>query len=167
MPAPAPVTGAALARGVAGLRAGRMGTAGSAAAAPNVGVASAAAAGVLSLSIPVADLLANDRPGPSNESTQSLTVTAVTATASTHGTVTLVDGVVTYVPDVDFVGSASFTYTACDDGTTAGQPDPLLQQRHGHRQGDLQPSADGRPADVDDVGGDTRSDDAHGLGSRR
>ncbi len=32
---------------------------------------------------------------------------------------------VTYTPTPDFNGSDSFTYSACDDGTTNGSPDPL------------------------------------------
>ena len=35
------------------------------------------------------------------------------------------DDWVTYTPDPDFNGSDSFTYSACDDGTTNGSPDPL------------------------------------------
>ena len=75
------------------------------------------------LQLPVAEVLANDRPGPANESEQHLTVTAVHANADSHGTASLADGVITYTPNEDFVGSATFTYTACDDGTTNGHPD--------------------------------------------
>ena len=77
------------------------------------------------LTIAVADLLANDRPGPDNESSQSLSVTDVSTSPLTHGTVTFAAGVITYVPDANFLGASSFVYTACDDGTTAGAPDPL------------------------------------------
>jgi hypothetical protein len=84
----------------------------------------AAAAASPTLTITVAELLANDRPGPANESGQSLTVTSVSTGSFTHGTATLANGVVTYVPDAGFGGTAAFTYRACDDGTTAGQPDP-------------------------------------------
>ncbi len=86
--------------------------------------ATAAAAVVPSLTITVAELLANDRPGPDNESDQTLTVTAVAAGPFTHGTVSFVAGVVTYTPDADFIGTAGIPYTICDDGTTNGQPDP-------------------------------------------
>lgn len=62
------------------------------------------------------ELTGNDSKGPANESSQTLTVTAV-GTAS-HGTVTLnPDGSVTYTPDADYVGPDSFTYTSTDDGT--------------------------------------------------
>jgi YD repeat-containing protein len=84
----------------------------------------AAAGDVPTLTIPAADLLANDRPGPENESSQSLDVSGVSPGPFTHGTVTFVDGVLSYTPDADFVGIATFGYTACDDGTTAGVPDP-------------------------------------------
>lgn len=77
-----------------------------------------------SLSFPAGDLAANDQPGPPNENGQTLTVTAVTATADTHGVVSLSNGSVRYVPESDFNGRASFQYTVCDNGTTNGQPDP-------------------------------------------
>src|SRR5439155_11836915 len=44
----------------------------------------------------------------------SLTVIAVTATESTHGTVTLAGGFVTYTPDRNYSGPASFQYTISD-----------------------------------------------------
>jgi hypothetical protein len=70
------------------------------------------------------DLTSNDSAGPANESSQSLTVTSVTATANTHGTVSLTNGIVTYTPDANFNGAASFEYQVCDDGNTNGSPDP-------------------------------------------
>lgn len=72
------------------------------------------------LVFPAADLKVNDSPGPANESTQALTVTAVTATANTHGAVSLINGTVTYTPELEYNGPASFTYTVCDNGTTNG-----------------------------------------------
>jgi CshA-type fibril repeat protein len=64
----------------------------------------------------VIPVLANDSPGPANESSQSLTVDSVTQPA--NGTVVInPDGTVTYTPDPNFNGSDSFTYTACDDGS--------------------------------------------------
>jgi endonuclease G len=74
------------------------------------------------LTFPASDLTANDNPG-AGESSQTLTVTAVTATVDTHGTVTLDSGVVTYTPTAGYNGTASFTYTVCDNGTTNGAPD--------------------------------------------
>jgi len=76
------------------------------------------------LTFPSSDLTTNDNPGPANESTQTLTVTAVTATASTHGLVALTSGNVTYTPDVNYSGPASFTYSVCDNGITVGVADP-------------------------------------------
>jgi hypothetical protein len=42
----------------------------------------------------------------------------------THGTVTLSAGQITYTPDADYFGPASFTYTITDNGTTNGAADP-------------------------------------------
>jgi hypothetical protein len=51
-----------------------------------------------------------------------LLVTAVTATATTHGTVSLAAGTVTYTPDLDYNGAADFSYTVSDGsgGTASG-----------------------------------------------
>ena len=70
-------------------------------------------------------LLANDDPGPANEEPQTLTITGVRTTAASHGTATLTNGVISYVPEAGFFGSASLFYTACDNGVTNGTPDPL------------------------------------------
>jgi DNA/RNA endonuclease G (NUC1)/fibronectin type 3 domain-containing protein len=75
------------------------------------------------LTFNAADLSANDSTGPADESTQTLTVSSVTATANTHGTVSLDGGQVTYTPVVTYSGPASFTYSVCDNGFTAGSPD--------------------------------------------
>src|SRR5205085_4000616 len=74
----------------------------------------------IALTFNASDLTTNDSAGPSNESSQTLTVTQVTSTATTHGTVSLNSGSVTYSPDLNFSGNASFTYNVCDNGTTAG-----------------------------------------------
>ncbi len=67
--------------------------------------------------IQVATLLANDSPGPANESSQTLQITSVTATANTNGTVVLNgDGTITYTPNPGFTGSASFQYRVQDSG---------------------------------------------------
>ena len=76
------------------------------------------------LTFPASDLTANDSTGPANESAQTLTVTSVTATANTHGSVVLSSGTVTYSPDPDYNGPASFSYHVCDNGITAGLSDP-------------------------------------------
>jgi endonuclease G len=75
------------------------------------------------LQINASDLSANDSAGPSNESLQVLTVTSVSATADTHGTVSLSSGVISYSPDQNYNGSASFSYQVCDNGTTDGAAD--------------------------------------------
>ncbi len=68
-------------------------------------------------------LTTNDAPGPAtatDEATQTLTVTAVSATGSAGGTVSLAGGNVTYTPDKDFNGTETFTYTVQDSlGATA------------------------------------------------
>ena len=76
------------------------------------------------LSFPATDLTANDTAGPANESGQLLTVDSVTPTLNTHGTVALNAAAVTYTPEQDYFGPASFTYNVCDNGTTNGIPDP-------------------------------------------
>ncbi|HEX7140298.1 MAG TPA: DNA/RNA non-specific endonuclease [Vicinamibacterales bacterium] len=77
-----------------------------------------------SITFPASDLTANDSTGPANESSQTLTVTAVNSTADTHGTVSLGSGQVTYTPTPLYFGNASFTYQVCDNGITAGVADP-------------------------------------------
>ena len=80
------------------------------------------------ISFPAADLAANDSPGPANEGSQTLTVTSVSPSAGTHGTVTLSLGTVTYAADPGFNGDATFAYEVCDDGTTAGAADPRCDE---------------------------------------
>jgi VCBS repeat-containing protein len=67
------------------------------------------------------DLTVNDRPGPADESSQTLTVTGVSV--ATNGTVSLINGTVTYTPAAGYTGPASFGYTICDNGTTNGVAD--------------------------------------------
>jgi large repetitive protein len=76
-----------------------------------------------SLTFSAAGLTGNDSAGPGNESSQTLTVTAVSATPDTHGTVSLVAGDITYTPAADYNGPASFDYTVRDNGTTNGTDD--------------------------------------------
>jgi Putative Ig domain. len=68
-------------------------------------------------------LTTNDSAGPADENAQVLTVTSVSATADTHGTVSLSSGTITYSPDANYNGPASFTYQVCDNGATNGAPD--------------------------------------------
>jgi len=75
------------------------------------------------LSFPASDLTANDSAGPANETGQSLTVTSVSATSDTNGTVSLSSGMVIYTPAPGYSGPASFDYQVCDNGSTNGAPD--------------------------------------------
>ncbi len=69
------------------------------------------------------DVRGNDDAGP-NESGQQLTATILGQPA--HGAaVDNGDGTFTYTPAANYHGSDQFTYQLCDDGTTAGNPDPL------------------------------------------
>jgi VCBS repeat-containing protein len=75
------------------------------------------------LVFPASSLTTNDNAGAADESGQTLTVTSVNSSAVTHGTVTLNAGQVTYTPDANYHGPASFTYEVCDNGTTGGSLD--------------------------------------------
>ena len=68
--------------------------------------------------------LQNDSPGPSAESGQTLTLTAVDPVSTNGGTVTFANGQVTYTPAQNFSGVDTFFYTVTDNGTSEGQPDP-------------------------------------------
>ena len=67
------------------------------------------------------ELAANDTDADGD----ALTVSAVTGGANTHGTVSLESGNVTYTPDANYSGSASFVYTVSDGdgGTDTGMVD--------------------------------------------
>ena len=62
------------------------------------------------LAIPETDLLANDSDPEGDE----LSVTDVTATADTHGSVRLTDGTITYEPARDYHSQAGFDYVISD-----------------------------------------------------
>jgi Ca2+-binding RTX toxin-like protein len=68
------------------------------------------------LTVNVSALLANDTDADGN----TIRISAVGN--ATHGTVSLVDGVVTFTPSADFAGTAGFDYTVTDDdaGPTTG-----------------------------------------------
>ncbi len=67
--------------------------------------------------IPVADLLANDSPGPANESDQTLSIVAVAPGPDINGTLILNgDGTISYTPNPGYIGPASFQYTVQDSG---------------------------------------------------
>lgn len=73
-------------------------------------------------SIPFAVLTGNDLRGPANESGQALTIISVDNPVG--GTVAIVGTSVVFTPAPGFIGTARFTYTLQDDGTTDGVPDP-------------------------------------------
>ena len=75
------------------------------------------------LNFPASDLTGNDSAGPANENSQTLTVTSVTPTGNTHGTVSLNAGQISYAPAANYNGAASFSYQVCDNGTTNGSSD--------------------------------------------
>ena len=75
------------------------------------------------MQITASNLTSNDSAGPANENVQVLTLTSVSSTADTHGTVSLSSGTITYTPDPNYNGPASFTYQVCDNGTTNGAAD--------------------------------------------
>lgn len=76
------------------------------------------------LTLAASALLSNDAPGPANEASQSLTVSAVAPRSLRGGTVQLAGRDVIYTAAQGFSGADSFTYVAMDDGTTAGVADP-------------------------------------------
>jgi hypothetical protein len=77
------------------------------------------------LSISAADLMQNDTPGPASESGQTLEVVAVgNGTLGSLGNVFLVSGVITFQPAPNRFGTATFTYTVRDNGTSNGHADP-------------------------------------------
>jgi hypothetical protein len=68
------------------------------------------------LVFPSSDLVGNDDEGADNESRQTLTVTEVYE--GTDGTVSLgSDGNITFTPEANFSGDATFRYLVCDDGS--------------------------------------------------
>jgi CSLREA domain-containing protein len=83
---------------------------------------SAVAEGTATVTINASTLLANDSAGPANESGQTLTITGVGSAVG--GTVSLSGGLITFTPTVHFNGTASFSYTVQDNGTTNGASDP-------------------------------------------
>lgn len=76
------------------------------------------------LTISAADLLLNDAPGASNESSQTLTIQSVAATSAAGGTVQFANGQITYTPPTDFSGVDTIGYVIRDNGTTNGLSDP-------------------------------------------
>jgi large repetitive protein len=69
-------------------------------------------------------LLTNDSAGV-NESHQTIQVTRVQSVTPNGGSVSLVNGVITFTPAPDFRGFDTFTYTITDNGMTGGVAAPL------------------------------------------
>src|SRR5919107_1134019 len=68
------------------------------------------------LVFPSSDLVGNDDEGADNESSQTMTVTEVYE--GTDGTVSLSnDGSITFTPESNFSGNATFRYLVCDNGS--------------------------------------------------
>ena len=82
----------------------------------------------VALVFPASELTGNDTDPDRGD---TLTVTAVAATAATHGTVALANGLVTYTPDRNYTGPASFTYTVGDGhgGTATGTVNVTVTRR--------------------------------------
>src|SRR5207247_2521603 len=92
--------------------------------APTAATDSKSTAEDTALTFPASDLTTNDSKGPANESGQTLTVDAVNATASTHGTVSLTAGNVTYTLGAAHDCTAGTSCHRCENGTTNTTPDP-------------------------------------------
>ncbi|MFO0904297.1 MAG: tandem-95 repeat protein [Pirellulales bacterium] len=82
------------------------------------------------LTVAASSLMANDTPGPSNESSQTLTFTGVDPTSANGGTVIVVGSNVVYTPPANFPFASTvplqdtFTYIVTDNGTTNGVSEP-------------------------------------------
>ncbi len=74
-----------------------------------------------SLTVSASDLLANDTAG-GGETGQTLTIISVSG--ASVGTVALNGSTITYTPPANFSGTATFNYTVRDNGTTNGVADP-------------------------------------------
>ena len=73
--------------------------------------------------IPIESLLLNDSPGPDDESGQPLTL--LNLPMSVNGVAEQVGDNIHFTINPDFAGVASFDYRVGDNGTTAGEADPL------------------------------------------
>ncbi len=90
------------------------------------------------VSVSDAVLLSNDRPGPANESGQTLTFISVSAGPNTHGSVTRnTNGLITYTPNLNFNGMATFIYTVEDNGQTANSS-PTCQLANDFKRTDFE-----------------------------
>ncbi|GIW92545.1 MAG: hypothetical protein KatS3mg110_0586 [Pirellulaceae bacterium] len=85
-------------------------------------------------SYPASKLLANDRPGPTNEvlppESQTLRISRVVATSERGGTVVLDGQTIRYTPPTDYLGPDVITYFVQDDGKTNGVDDFKETEAH-------------------------------------
>lgn len=89
--------------------------------APVAGADTAGTSKGVAVTISPTTLLANDSPGPANESAQTLSITSVSG--AVNGTVALVGGQIVFTPAANFSGAASFQYVVTDNGQTNGVND--------------------------------------------
>ncbi len=66
------------------------------------------------------DLLANDKPGPANESSQTLSISRVVGTTQQGGTLELINQSLFYTPPADYLGPDVGTYFVMDNGPSDG-----------------------------------------------
>ena len=78
----------------------------------------------VSLNLSESVLLANDTPGPANESAQTIRITGVSPLSDRGGSVNLISGRVIYTPPSNYSGADRFTYTVTDNGTSGGLAAP-------------------------------------------
>lgn len=88
--------------------------------APTAGADTASGFRGVAIEIPIANLLRNDSPGPTNESSQTLSITAVSNPSTGTVAINSARGVVVFTPNANFTGDASFQYTLTDNGPTGG-----------------------------------------------
>lgn len=88
------------------------------------------------ITFPALDLTVNDTDAEGDP----LTVTAVIATANTHGTLRMAEGMITYTPDTDFIGTAQFGYSVSDGQGGSAVGTVLMQVVAREIRGFLAPS---------------------------
>ncbi|XZE46976.1 tandem-95 repeat protein [Pirellulaceae bacterium SH467] len=62
--------------------------------------------------------------GPANESAQTLRLSVPNNVSAQNGSLSVVGGVLTYTPPLNFAGTDTFTFTITDDGVTGTLADP-------------------------------------------
>jgi hypothetical protein len=67
--------------------------------------------------------------GPANESDQILTLSLPNNVSAQGGSVSIVNGTITYIPQANYSGTDTFTFTLTDNGITGELSDPLVVTR--------------------------------------